>query len=1035
MVRCRTALWASIAASLVLTGCLDTVFAQQTPAATTFRSSTESAPPPAAPSLTILTPGSELTITVWTGKAVHVFTRARIATDATLTLPRLAPLNIGGKSLAEALTLILDAYRTVYPECSVDAVPSLLVAPERPLFGTQPPRPDGTEQPAPDAATTSVGVVQPGSVPPGTGPDGAAPTEPVIPPAPRSTPVNPAEAFAMLPRFGADTFLNPQTDSATPPAVATRPTAASSTDVPGTVSEPAWSPLANVPIPTTYEIGPGDELDVQVWSRNNMRSQTRAVVSADGGISVPIIGQLVVSGKTRGQLGTELEARLATYYDQPSVVIELLRQRTVEVFVSGSVVRPGRLTLPPNATVLTALYAAGGPSDTGSYRHIKLLRADGKDTEIDLYDFLMYGQRGADESLVTGDRLFVPSVRSEIGIAGSVRRAARYEIDDAITVADALEMASGLRPDGYAAGIEVWRPDGRTTWALVRADATTPGEFGAQMQLRDGDLVKVGSLVDEAFDAVEIRGPVHRPGMYQAAPGLTVSALLKQAQGPTPEAFMQEGVIWRLNDDLDYEIVRFSVRDALAGTADPALQPRDIVHLYLESDVQAPATVQVEGAVLRPGVIAFIRGMRVRDLILAAGDLLPGAYTERAEVLRVTPDRRTLIAPVNLARAIADSDSDNIPLQSGDILKVYYRSQVTGQSQAHIAGAVRKEGTYPRHEGMRVSDLIMAAGGLAPEFNGSIHFTPGRFTGPSTTHDLHIEGTQDAFTVEPDLVLSDDDHVGVMGRPDFTIVPEIAQVQGRVQAPGTYALRAESDAGNDTDAADTVYDLLVRAGGLLPDANPRGIVLYRLREEVLPEANQAELNYVLSILNRESAQVDAALSDTDQTQLLSSSASEEVAQLMGTTQGALLVVPPRRLGIAQWIKAVPVDGERLLATEGRQGNLDLHAGDIIRVPKTVDFVTVIGSVNSPHAVPYVGQRKASLYVQMAGGPTDDAAMDRIIVMRANGATLPAERAKDIQPGDVIVVPSEHMFRTKRVGGGWSDTLRSLLSIAAAALVF
>lgn len=1029
MVRCRTALWASIVASLVLTVCLGAAVAQQSPAATTFASATESASPPAAPSLTVLTPGSELTITVWTGRAVHVFTRARIAADSTLTLPRLAPLSIGGKSLAEALTIILEAYRTVYPECSVDAVPTLLVAPEQPLFGTQPARPGGTPAPA-EGPTRPAGIVQPAPSQSTTAPPGTAPIEPVIPPTPRSTPVNPAEAFAMLPRFGADAFLNPQAESAAPPA-ATRPTATSSTEVPGTGTEPAWSPLANVPVPATYEIGPGDELDVQVWSRNSMRSQTRAVVSADGGISVPIIGQVVVSGKTRGQLGTELGARLATYYDQPTVVIELLRQRTVEVFVSGSVVRPGRLSLPPNATVLTALYAAGGPSDTGSYRHIRLLRANGKDTEIDLYDFLMYGRRGADEPLATGDRLFVPSVRSEIGIAGSVRRPARYEIYDAITVAEALEMASGLRPDGYAGGIEVWRPDGRTAWALVRADATRPDEFGARMQLHDGDLVKVDALVSEAFDAVEVRGPVHRPGMYQATSGLTVSALLKQAQGPTPEAYMEEGVIWRLNDDLDYEIVRFSVRDALAGAADPALQARDIVHLYLESDVQAPATVQIEGAVLRPGVVAFIRGMRVRDIILAAGDLLPGAYTERAEVLRVTPDRKTLIAPVNLARAIADSDADNIPLQSGDIVKVYYRSQVTGQSLAHIAGCVQKEGSYPRYEGMRVSDLIIAAGGLRPEFSGSVRFTPGRFAGPSTTRDLSIAGTGDAFTIEPDLVLSDDDHVGVMSRPDFTIVPEIAQVQGRVQSPGTYALRA----GGDAPDADTVYDLLQRAGGLLPDANPRGIVLYRLRDEVLPEANQAELNYVLSILNRESAQVDAALSDADQTQLLSSSASEEVAQLLGTLQGALLVVPPRRLGIAQWIKAVPLDGERLLATEGRQGNLALHPGDILRVPKTVDFVTVIGSVNSPHAVPYVGQRRASIYVQMAGGPTDDAAMDRIIVMRANGATLPADRARDIQPGDVIVVPSEHMFRAKRVGGGWTETLRSLLSIAAAALAF
>lgn len=1057
MLRCRTALWVSLAISLVLTGCLGAAVAQQTPAATTFRSSEDSAPSSVPQSLMVLTPGSELTITVWSGKAVHVFTRARIAADSTLSLPRLAPLSIGGKSLGEALTIILDAYRAVYPECSVDVVPALLVAPERPLFGAQTPRPGDTSPrpagttPTADLTTTPPAVTQPDTVPPATGTAGGARPEPVIPPTPRSTPVNPAEAFAMLPRFGADAFLNPQAETVAAQAVAARPTATWSTDVPGTGGEPAWSPLANVPVPATYEISPGDELDVQVWSRNSMQSRTMAVVSADGGISVPIIGQVVVSGKTRGQLAEELTARLAAFYVEPRVVIELLRQQTVEAFVSGSVVRPGRLTLPPNATVLTALHAAGGPSDTGSYRHVKLLRADGKDAEIDLYDFLMYGRRGADEALTTGDRLFVPSLRSEIGIAGSVRRPARYEIDQPITVAEALEMASGLRPDGYAAGIEVWRPSGHAAWSLVRADATSAGQSGAEMELRDGDLVKVGTIVDEAFDAVEVRGPVHRPGMYQAVAGLTISSLLRQAQGPTPDAYMDEGVIWRLNDDLDYEIVRFSVRNALAGTADPAVQPRDIVHLYLESDVQAPQTVQVEGAVSRPGTVAFVRGMRVRDLILAAGDLLPGAYTDRAEVLRVTPDRRRLIAPVNLARALADSETDNIPLQAGDTVKVYYRSEVTGQSVAHIAGSIRNEGSYQRHVGMRVSDLIMAAGGLEPEFSGTIHFTPGRFTGLSTTRNLRIEGTAEAFRVEPDLVLSDDDHVGVMGRPDFTVIPEIAQVQGRVQSPGTYALGANGraaavtaagPAGAETadtetgiDTTDTVYDLLRRAGGLLPDANPRGIVLYRLREEVLPEASQDELGYVLSILNREASQVGAALTEADEAELLSSGATEEVAQLLGTSQGALLVVPPRRLGITQWIKAVPVDGERLLATEGLEGNLQLHAGDIVRVPKLVDFVTVIGSVNSPHAVPYLGGHRASVYVGQAGGPTDDAAMDRVIVMRANGATLPADRAKEIQPGDVIVVPSEHMFRAKRVGGGWTDTLRMLLSVAGAALAF
>ncbi len=999
--RCTT-LWAISAVSLLFISFVSMPGAQEVASPSAAVSVSEIGPNAGA----VLTPGSELTITVWTGKAVHVFTRARVAEGGTVTLPRLGAVSVGGRNLQEALTVILDAYRAIYPDCSVDLVPVTLRAPRQPLFE------DRAGAVAGDGSHGAPGTDHPATT-------GAIPAEPI---GPGPTAVNPAEVYAMLPRFGADAFLNPRLDTVALTAAATE----------GGERHPG-SPLANVPVPVSYEIGPGDELKVEVWSQNTLRSQTQSVVSADGAISIPLLGQVVVAGNTRGGLAGELSAQLTRYYTEPRVVIELLRQRTVEVFVSGSVSQPGRYVLPPNATVLTALYAAGGPSEIGSYRHVRLLRADGTDAEIDLYDYLMYGRRAADEALATGDRLFVPGVRAEVGVAGLVRCPARFEVEAPVTLDEVLRMASGFRPNAYAAGIEVWRSERFTEWHLITADATVDGESGREMVLRDGDLVKVGALVDEAFNAVEVRGPVHRPGMYQVTGGLTVGGVIRLAQGPTPAAYMDEAVIWRLNDRMDYELVRFSVRGALGGGDDPPVQARDIVHIYLDDEVRPTATVRIEGAIARPQALAFVEGIRVRDLVLASGDLLPGAYTERAEVLRIAPDRKTQIVSVNLAEALAGAVDHNIALQRGDTVRVLLRSDVTGQSLAHIAGLVRNPGSYARHEGMKVSDLIVAAGGLQPSFGDVVYHTPGRHTGLSSPQQLRIEGAPDSFTVSPDIVLADDDHIGVMGRADFIAVPEIAQVQGRVTSPGTYALRAAEP--DDAGTTDTIYDLLQRAGGLLPDANPRGIILYRLREEVLPRASEEELNYVLSILNREASVTSAALENGEQAEILSTVASDQVGGLLGTDYGALVVVPPRRIGIAQWIKAVPIDGALLLETEGREGNMALRPGDVVRVPKAVDFVTVIGSVNSPQSVPYAGAERPARYVDMAGGPTDDAAMKRIIVMRANGATLPAERATVVEPGDVIIVPSEHMFRTKRVGAGWADTLRSLLSIAAAAVLF
>ncbi len=694
--------------------------------------------------------------------------------------------------------------------------------------------------------------------------------------------------------------------------------------------------------------------------------------------------------------------------------------------------QPGKFSLPGNATLFTALYAAGGPSEVGSYRRIKLLRQSEPDREIDMYQYLMYGQRDADVMLQVGDTVFVPPVATEIAVAGAVRRPARYELVDAVSLEEALQMASGLKPNAYAASVEVWRAEGNEMWQLLRADVRKPGDRGKDLALLDGDLVQVGTLVDRAQNTVELLGPVHRPGIYEITPGLTVAGLLQLAQGPTEDTYMEQGAVWRLNDNFDYELVSFSVREVLDGTGDMALKPYDIVYLYTEADVQTPAVVYVEGQVRNPGEFPFIQGMTVRDLVMLAGALLPGAYTERAEILRLTPDQRARILPVSLLQALSEEGPENIPLQRGDILKVLARKDVALPSVVHLDGYVRYPDTYERYEGMRVSDLIIAGGGLKADADDTIQYTPGHFEGSSETRDLSLRVTADGFAVDPDLLLADDDRIGVMGRGDFTVVPKVVSIQGEIHKPGTYALRLSED---DASNADTIYDLIQRAGGPTEDANPKGMILYRLQEEALPEDRRADLGYIVSMLNREAIQPVDELTKDQETEVLAKSTEEQFGELLSIRDGALLVVPPRRIDTSSWIRAVPIDGANIIATRGKESNLKLHHGDILRVPKAVDFVTVVGSVSSPGTVAFLPDLSPYAYVDKAGGALPDASMGKLIVMRANGAASPATKIRTIEAGDVVIVPSRHMFRVERPKARWIDTFQTLISTVAAAILF
>jgi protein involved in polysaccharide export with SLBB domain len=589
-------------------------------------------------------------------------------------------------------------------------------------------------------------------------------------------------------------------------------------------------------------------------------------------------------------------------------------------------------------------------------------------------------------------------------------------------------MAGGIDPRGYGRNVEVWRVDRNTSWRVVNVDLALPAEDpkGPAFELQNGDLLLVRPVLEKPANTVEVAGAVRRPGEYEVpAEGLDVRGLLQKAEGPDDYAYMKSAVIWRLTPAREQRLLRLDLLKAIQGDASDnlRLESGDRLYVYSREEVMQSQEVSVSGAVASPGIFPWAGDMRVSDLLLLGRGLLDGAHVGRADLRRLTSQLTREIVPVSLGRVLAGDVEADLALEPGDQLTVYRQTEMGVAAEVVVLGSVLRPGVYPRAAGMKASDLIAQAGGLLPDAGKEATLVKGRTTGaPQTTALELVRQPGGPATLNPDPELADDDSLTVIGTGGFQVRAQVAVIQGLVSQPGTYPLLATAD------KPDTVYQLITRAGGLLPNGNPRGIILYRLRDSLLGPDQTDDLNQVLTGFNRERAPDEPDMSTSARSASLSSNVTTQLASVLTTQDGVTIVVPPRTLTADVWARAVPIDGRTLMDSKGAEGDMPLMQGDTVVVPATSTTVAVIGAVVRPGAVSYDGPKTALAYVAAAGGPTADAAPRRVVVVRANGSVSAARETAEVFPGDIVVVPSNALVRQVSTDSGASRLLRTLASV-------
>ncbi|MGA9391191.1 MAG: SLBB domain-containing protein [Candidatus Sulfotelmatobacter sp.] len=286
-----------------------------------------------------------------------------------------------------------------------------------------------------------------------------------------------------------------------------------------------FSPVDWMQVPSDYIIGPGDELQIRVWGQ--VQANLRVIVDRSGQIYIPQVGQISVAGIHYGDLEQHLKSEISKIFKNFNVTASIGRLRSIQVFVVGDARYPGTYTISSLSTLVNAIFASGGPTPQGSLRHIQVRRDGATITDFDFYDLLIKGDKSKDVRLQPGDVLYIPHVGPLVAIAGSVNSPAIYEVKDNSTLNDLIEIAGDLSNVADTNRITIDRLVDHT----ARQTLEFPYDAQSRAQpLKDGDIVRVFSIVPRFEDTVTLRGNVANPGRYPWKPGMRVRDLIPDAQ-------------------------------------------------------------------------------------------------------------------------------------------------------------------------------------------------------------------------------------------------------------------------------------------------------------------------------------------------------------------------------------------------------------------------------------------------------------------------------------------------------------------------
>jgi polysaccharide biosynthesis/export protein len=486
----------------------------------------------------------------------------------------------------------------------------------------------------------------------------------------------------------------------------------------------SFEPDLRIATPRNYQLGPDDELNIDIFG--NALDNYKVKVSTEGTIRILNLSPIYVNGLTIEAASERIVGRLRQLYqglNSPgsgvSAQVTLGSVRSIKVTLTGEVMKAGTYTVSSLATVFNALYAAGGPSENGSFRNIKVIRDNKIVRVLDLYDFLLRADQKDNIRLQDQDIIRIADYETRVEVTGEVKRPMIFEVEKTETLKDVLRFAGGFTDKAYTYTIGLKRNTAREL-KLVNITQDEVGSFIPQR----GDKYTVGEILERFENRVQIKGAVFREGEFALEAGAnTVKELIKKAEGLREDAFMNRAVINRQKADNDPIVISFDLGKLIKGEVeDIPLKREDVIVIRSIKSLREKRIVEIDGEVNKAGKFDYVEGLTVADMVVLANGFKDGASNSKIELSRRVKDDTTGLASDQNVRIetfevdkdlkISTSDARTL-IQPFDKIVVRKSPRYEEQKSVAIEGEVKFPGSYTiKDKTQRITELINMAGGL-----------------------------------------------------------------------------------------------------------------------------------------------------------------------------------------------------------------------------------------------------------------------------------------------------------------------------------
>lgn len=557
-----------------------------------------------------------------------------------------------------------------------------------------------------------------------------------------------------------------------------------------------------------------------------------------------------------------------------------------------------------------------------------------------------------------------------------------YSISSLATVYNALHLAGGPGKNGSYRNIELIR-NNKVFRNIDIYRFLVKGDQSDNVSLKENDVIRIPSYTNR----VTVEGEVKRPGIFEMKKGENFSDLLNFASGFNEFAYTASvNVVQKTGKEFKVHDIKEEEYNSYQPQSGDVFRITKILNRFQNR-------IKIEGAVFRPDYYSFSDGMRVSDLITRAEGLKEDAYSKRARIIRLKTDLTTEIVNVDLNAALSGDLNADLELKREDILTVYSILDFREDYKITIDGEIKNPGVFDYFENLTLNDLIIQAGGLTGSASKRVEIA--RMVKSDVINDsdpkrielVQFEISSDSNEQAKNFILNPFDVINIR-RIAVYEKPQMVMISGAVVYPGKYVLENKKE---------TVYNVVMRAGGLTSVANIEGMKIQRpIKQDQIDKIKSVDLN----------------LSKTD-------TLNDKLA---------------KKLENDLKFSTIPVNWEKIVKNKNHYSNVTLFPGDEIIIATYNEGVRVTGNVLLTSEIPYRKGKSFKYYINSVGGVDSKGWRKKAYIIYPNGKAdvtksfLFFRSYPNVEPDSQIVVPEKPETK-KMTTGEWVSIGSVLTSLA------